>query len=109
MSLDPQLHQGIVDVVANDTDADAGDAKTLLSVQNATHGTATVSGDNVVFTPDANYNGAATHFQQALRSNPNNADAHYNLAGLYEQAGDRPAALRRVRACTGRRGSGCSP
>lgn len=31
------------------------------------------------------YNGAATHFQQALRSNPNNADAHYNLGALYHR------------------------
>jgi tetratricopeptide (TPR) repeat protein len=31
------------------------------------------------------YNGAATHFQQALRTNPNNADAHYNLGALYHR------------------------
>lgn len=31
------------------------------------------------------YNGAATHFQQAIRTNPNNADAHYNLGALYHR------------------------
>src|SRR5262249_7181210 len=34
------------------------------------------------------YNGAATHFQQALRVNPNNADAHYNLAALYHRSAE---------------------
>jgi len=29
--------------------------------------------------------GAATHFQQALRLNPRNADAHYNLGALYHR------------------------
>lgn len=31
------------------------------------------------------YNGAATHFQQALRTNPRSADAHYNLGALYHR------------------------
>lgn len=31
------------------------------------------------------YNGAAVHFQQALKTNPRNADAHYNLAALYHR------------------------
>ena len=31
------------------------------------------------------YNGAATHFQQALKTNSRNADAHYNLAALYHR------------------------
>lgn len=31
------------------------------------------------------YNGAATHFQQALKTNPRNADAHYNLGALYHR------------------------
>ena len=45
-------------VLANDTDPDAGDTKTLLSVTSAHHGTAVVSGDHVLYTPVANYNGA---------------------------------------------------
>jgi Flp pilus assembly protein TadD len=32
-----------------------------------------------------NYNAAATHFQQALKVNPRNPDAHYNLAALYHR------------------------
>jgi tetratricopeptide (TPR) repeat protein len=31
------------------------------------------------------YNGAAVHFQQALKTNPRNADAHYNLGALYHR------------------------
>ncbi|MBU1657471.1 tandem-95 repeat protein, partial [bacterium] len=46
-------------LLANDTDAD-GDTLTITSVQDAAHGTVSLDADgNVVFTPDANYNGAA--------------------------------------------------
>jgi tetratricopeptide (TPR) repeat protein len=34
------------------------------------------------------YQGAQTHFQQAIRSNPSNADAHYNLAALYHRSAE---------------------
>lgn len=34
------------------------------------------------------YQGAQTHFQQAVRTNPNNADAHYNLAALYHRSAE---------------------
>jgi endonuclease G len=48
-----------VDVVANDTDVD-GESLTLASVADATHGTVTVADGKAVFTPAANYNGAAS-------------------------------------------------
>lgn len=48
-------------LLANDTDADANDTKTMVSVQNATHGTVSLnSSGNVVFVADANYSGVAT-------------------------------------------------
>jgi VCBS repeat-containing protein len=48
-------------LLANDTDADAGDTKTLVSVQNAQHGTVSLDvNGNAVFLADANYNGAAS-------------------------------------------------
>ena len=48
-------------LLANDTDADAGDTKTLVSVQNAQHGTASInSAGNVVFLADADYAGVAS-------------------------------------------------
>src|SRR3954453_14353415 len=48
-------------LLANDTDADAGDSKTLVSVQGAQHGTVSLnSSGNVVFTADANYSGVAS-------------------------------------------------
>ena len=48
-------------LLANDTDADAGDTKTLMSVQNAQNGTVSInSGGNVVFTAAANFSGVAS-------------------------------------------------
>jgi uncharacterized protein YegL len=47
-------------LLANDTDADAGDTKTLVSVQNPVNGTVSIVAGNVVFTPTANYYGPAT-------------------------------------------------
>jgi choice-of-anchor C domain-containing protein len=45
-------------VLANDSDVDLPDTKTLVSTTGAQHGTASISGSNVVYTPSANYNGA---------------------------------------------------
>lgn len=44
----------------NDTDVDNGDTKTVISVQDAVGGTVAIVGSDVVFTPAANFNGAAT-------------------------------------------------
>jgi tetratricopeptide (TPR) repeat protein len=37
-------------------------------------------------------------YQLAVQCDPRAADAHYNLAGLYERLGDRAAAIRHLRA-----------
>ena len=48
-------------LLTNDTDADSGDSRTLVSVQNAVHGTATInSSGNIVFVAEANYSGVAS-------------------------------------------------
>ena len=49
-------------LLANDTDVDTGDTKTLVSVQSPVNGTVTLnpSGDPV-FTPNANFNGTASY------------------------------------------------
>ncbi|MGM4927015.1 T1SS-143 repeat domain-containing protein [Tardiphaga sp. 619_E2_N8_5] len=49
-------------LLANDSDPDAGDTFSITSVQGATHGTVSLSADHqtITFTPDANYNGAAS-------------------------------------------------
>ncbi|MBI2236023.1 MAG: M10 family metallopeptidase C-terminal domain-containing protein [Magnetospirillum sp.] len=49
-----------VNVLSNDkrTDGGALDSATIVSVTNPGHGTATISGGNIVYTPTANYNGA---------------------------------------------------
>ncbi len=46
-----------INVLANDTDVD-GDTLSVASVTNPPHGSAVKSGSNVVYTPDANYNGS---------------------------------------------------
>ena len=47
------------DVLANDTDPD-GDPLTLMSVTAPAHGTATVTGNRVIYTPTTGYNGPDT-------------------------------------------------
>ena len=51
-----------VKLVANDTDPNPGDVLTVNSVGNPTHGTVTLNKTNgsVTFTPETNYNGAAS-------------------------------------------------
>ncbi|WP_143479030.1 Ig-like domain-containing protein, partial [Pseudomonas aeruginosa] len=46
-------------LLGNDSDAD-GDTLTITSVQGAVNGTVSLVGGNVVFTPNANYNGPAS-------------------------------------------------
>ena len=47
-------------LLANDTDVDVGDTKTLVSVQSPVNGTVTLVGGNPVFTPNANFVGTAS-------------------------------------------------
>ncbi len=48
-------------LLANDTDTDSGDTKTLVSVQSAVHGSVSLNpSGNVVFVADANYSGVAS-------------------------------------------------
>jgi VCBS repeat-containing protein len=47
-------------LLANDTDADAGATLTITSVQSPVNGTVALVGGNVVFTPAANFSGAAS-------------------------------------------------
>lgn len=46
-----------INVLANDTDVDNGDSKFLVSATNGQKGTVAVSGNSVVYTPNANVNG----------------------------------------------------
>jgi choice-of-anchor C domain-containing protein len=57
---DAPLVLSAASLLANDTDVDSGDTKSLISLQGASHGTVSLSGGNVTFTPEANYNGAAS-------------------------------------------------
>ncbi|MDP3515955.1 MAG: VCBS domain-containing protein [Pseudohongiella sp.] len=47
-----------INVLANDTDVDNGDAKFLVSATNGQKGTVMMSGNNLIYTPHANLNGS---------------------------------------------------
>lgn len=59
-SEDSPLSVTLASLLANDTDVDNGDSLSVLSVGNATNGSAVLSGSNVIFTPAANYSGNAS-------------------------------------------------
>ncbi|TJZ73472.1 VCBS domain-containing protein, partial [Chitiniphilus eburneus] len=56
---DTPLTIAVGTLLINDTDPD-GDPLTVISVQDPTHGTVTLVGGNVIFTPDPDYNGPAS-------------------------------------------------
>jgi len=43
------------------------------------------------------FDDAAVAYQRAIDADPRAADAHYNLAGVFERLGDRAAALRHLK------------
>jgi len=49
-----------IDVLANDTDVDAGDILSVNSVSSVVNGTAVVLLNQIVFTPNSNFNGTGT-------------------------------------------------
>jgi VCBS repeat-containing protein len=55
---DTQVSLSLASLLGNDTDVD-GDALSVAGVSNAVGGTVSIVGGNVVFTPNANFNGAA--------------------------------------------------
>ncbi|MEJ5992767.1 Ig-like domain-containing protein, partial [Ramlibacter sp. PS3R-8] len=63
----------VATLLANDTDPDAGDTLTVTGVSNPTGGTVSLVGGNVVFTPAANFTGAAS-FTYTLTDGDGNTD-----------------------------------
>ena len=49
-----------IDVLANDSDVDAGDVLSISSVSTPNNGTATINGNQIVYTPNQNYSGSDT-------------------------------------------------
>lgn len=49
-----------VSLIGNDTDIDVGDTKVLVSVHDAVNGAVSFNGSDVIFTPNANFNGLAS-------------------------------------------------
>ncbi|MBX9675551.1 MAG: retention module-containing protein, partial [Methylotenera sp.] len=56
---DTPITIAVASLLANDTDVD-GNPLTVTSVQAPTNGTVTLNAGNIIFTPNANYNGPAT-------------------------------------------------
>ena len=77
-------------LLANDTDIE-GDVLTITSVQGAVHGTVTLSGGNVVFTPSANYNGPARFTYTISDGHGGTSTATVNL--LVTPVNDAPVAV----------------
>jgi len=75
---DTPLTMPVATLLANDTDPD-GDTLTITSVQNPTHGTVALVGNNVVFTPDANYNGPASFTYTASDGHGGTSTATVNI------------------------------
>src|SRR3954452_2356458 len=72
-------------LLANDTDVDMGDSKTLVSVQGAQHGTVSLnSSGDVVFAADANYSGPAsfTYTMKDAAGATSTATASVNVAAV---------------------------
>jgi VCBS repeat-containing protein len=66
-------------LLANDVDLD-GDTLSIVSVQGATNGSVAMVGGNVVFTPAANYNGAASFTYTVSDGSGGTATATVNVA-----------------------------
>ncbi|MBZ6379809.1 Ig-like domain-containing protein, partial [Pacificimonas aurantium] len=79
-----------IDVLANDTDAD-GDDLSIGSLSNVTGGSAAVVGGEVIFTPSANFYGAAGFTYTA--SDPDGATATGNVVIDVTAVNDAPVAV----------------
>ena len=96
---DTALHISFATLLANDTDADSAnaalggtfDAFTVVSVGEASHGTATLTATDVLFTPDANYNGPANFTYQVRDSGGAIAQAYTSFT--VRAVNDAPVAL----------------
>ncbi len=78
----------LIDVLANDTDADLGIAPgetlSLASVTNGTHGTAAIEDGKVRYTPSANYNGedAFTYTIQDAEGSTSTASVYVDISPM---------------------------
>ena len=77
-------------LLANDTDID-GNTLTIISVQGATNGTVSLSGTNVTFTPNANYNGPASFTYTVSDGNGGTSTATVSL--IVNAVNDPPVAV----------------
>ncbi len=75
---DTALVTPFADLLANDTDPE-NQPLSIVSVQNAVNGTVEIINGNVVFTPDANYNGPAS-YTYTMTDGMNEASATVNLS-----------------------------
>ncbi|MFC1877149.1 Ig-like domain-containing protein [Thermodesulfobacteriota bacterium] len=66
----------VVDVLANDTDVDAGDTLTVSAVSQGTNGSVSITnnGNNVTYTPNADFNGSDSFTYTAYDGTPGSTD-----------------------------------
>ncbi len=79
-----------ISVLANDSDPD-GDTLSVTSVTNPGHGTATIVGDEISYTPDAGYTGTDT-FSYTI-SDPDGATDSAQVSVTVEQVNHPPVAF----------------
>ncbi|MCP9273549.1 Ig-like domain-containing protein, partial [Mycolicibacterium arenosum] len=60
ISVDEDSIANPINVLANDTDPDTGDTRTVDQITQGAHGTVLKSGNSVLYTPNANFNGTDT-------------------------------------------------
>lgn len=70
---DVPLEIGIASLLQNDSDVDDGDSIEFVSAQDAVNGSVEISGDHVVFTPDAGFSGDA-EFSYTIRDESGETD-----------------------------------
>ncbi|XPV67465.1 MAG: tandem-95 repeat protein [Halarcobacter sp.] len=85
---DTKLTIAIADLVQNDTDGD-NDSLTISSVSNPINGTVTIVGTNIEFTPDADYNGAAS-FQYTVNDGIDDSTNQATVAFTIDAVNDAP-------------------
>ena len=76
------------DLAGNDTDAD-GDLRTVTAVSGPSHGSVGLSGGNITFTPDTNYNGPASF---SYTVSDGSASDSGNVAVTVTPVNDTPSA-----------------
>src|SRR5438128_1741467 len=72
--------------------------RSITAVRIAADGERVVVRDGDAVEDQRRFGDAIDAYELALTLDPSNADAHYNLAGVYERSGDKAAAVQHLKA-----------